>query len=468
MSTLLRKYRDDKDNNGVWCILPHEDVENADIDTLVFIPNDIDRSTVSRISVAERNTGSPTSESLKNLGIAEDFSNLSLEERVKRFFPNNLTHFIDLIEIAQGSVKKNQNPVEEKSNFILIYPIIVQRVGGEYYQQLTQSSLASNQPVGFERIDKQVLAAIDVIREQLFKGGIDTYSDFNMIGQSAAGTFSQRFTLLHLDRVHLSYSNGAKDGIPLPIESIENLYTHESTVLPYPLGIADICEYYKNDNGRYVFDRKEYLEPYDFMKAYKERLKEVPFLVTFGENEDMENPHHIHNDKSRKIELLDHPTNSDWAIVKAEEDPVIDGCIVVGNDATAYQVKKNISPEEVTSIDELFQVSTYDKTFIRSITPIKDARIMRECIGETQADRINMTRKIWNENGMQMTIKGIEGAGHGMNADTVAVASKFVSDVAHSKELTNLSQHEAEQRSILSDLQKNNSKDVLKDVYIGI
>lgn len=204
------------------------------------------------------------------------------------------------------------------------------------------------------------------------------------------------------------------------------------------------------------------------MKAYKERLKEVPFLVTFGENEDMENPHHIHNDKSRKIELLDHPTNSDWAIVKAEEDPVIDGCIVVGNDATAYQVKKNISPEEVTSINELFQVSTYDKTFIRSITPIKDARIMRECIGETQADRINLTRKIWNENGMQMTIKGIEGAGHGMNADTVAVASKFVNDVAHSKELTNLSQHEAEQRSILSDLQKNNSKDVLKDVYIGI
>ncbi len=30
---------------------------------------------------------------------------------------------------------------------------------------------------------------------------------------------------------------------------------------------------------------------------------------------------------------------------------------------------------------------------------------MRDCIGETQTDRINKTRDIWNENGMQITIE---------------------------------------------------------------
>lgn len=454
MASLLKKGRDDEDNKGVWYILEHTDVENADIDTLVFIPNDFDKSKVARISVAERNTGSPSRESPKNLRDGEDFFGLSLKERGERFFPNDLTHLTEVID------------VEKEQNSVLVYPVIVQRTGGEYYQQLTKSSLEPNQPRGFERIDKQVLTAIDAVRDELFKGGIDSYPDVDMLGQSAAGTFSQRFALLHLDRVHLSYSNGAKDGITLPIESIENPNTHENVMLPYPLGIADIYEYYKDDNGKYVFDGKEYNEPQDFMRAYKERLKEVPFLATYGEKEDKENPHHIHSDKSRKINLLNHPTNSDWAIVESKEDPIIDGCIVAGNERTAFQVKKNTSPEKVMSMDELIPVSTYDMTFIRSITPVEDARIMRDCIGETQTDRINKTRDIWNENGMQITIQGVESAGHGMNRDTIDVAAKFIDDVAYSTELSDLNRFKIEKEKILArELQKAKSKEVSKDVF---
>ena len=426
MSNLLKFGIKDENNNGAWYILEHSDVEGVDFDTLVFIPNNIDKSKVARISVAERNTGSPNAQSPKNLGEGEDFFSLSLKERKERFFPKNLTHLTEVIDMEKGQ------------NSILIYPVIVQKTGGEYYQQLTRSSLAPNQPKGFERIDKQVLTAIDTVRDELFKGGIDSYPDVDMLGQSAAGTFSQRFALLHLDRVHLSYSNGAKDGITLPIESIEDPNTHEITMLPYPLGIADIYEYYKADNGKYVFDGQEYIEPKDFMKAYKERLKEVPFLATYGEKEDQQNPHHIHSSESRKITLLDHPTNPDWSIVEAKEDPMADGCIVIGDDERAYQVKEGISPENAGSMDELIPVSTYDMTFIRSITPAEEAITMRNCIGRTQADRIDRTREIWQENGMQMTIQGIESAGHGMNQDTIDVAAKFIDEVAYSTELSDL------------------------------
>ena len=62
MASLLKKGRDDEDNKGVWHILEHTDIEGVDFDTLVFIPNDLDKSKVARISVAGKNTGSPTME----------------------------------------------------------------------------------------------------------------------------------------------------------------------------------------------------------------------------------------------------------------------------------------------------------------------------------------------------------------------------------------------------------------------
>ena len=91
---------------------------------------------------------------------------------------------------------------------------------------------------------------------------------------------------------------------------------------------------------------------------------------------------------------------------------------------------------------------------------------MRDCIGETQADRINRTRDIWSENGMQMTIQGIESAGHGMNRDTINVAAKFIDDVAYSTELSDLNRFKIEKEKILArELQKAKSKEVSKDVF---
>lgn len=143
-----------------------------------------------------------------------------------------------------------------------------------------------------------------------------------------------------------------------------------------------------------------------------------------------------------------------------------DGCIVIGDDERAYQVKEGISPENAGSMDELIPVSTYDMTFIRSITPVEEAITMRNCIGRTQADRIDRTREIWQENGMQMTIQGIEGAGHGMNQDTIDVAAKFIDDVAYSTELSDLSRLKSEKEKILArELQKDKSKEVSKDVF---
>ena len=422
----LELYSSDEYNNGVWYLLKLNPDLNINIDTLVFIPKDIDRKRLSRISVIAANTGSPpqidsTKKPNPNLNENEKILEIPIEERKERFFPKYLSRFGDMVDIEKGQ------------NSILVYPVIVQRTNGEYYQQLTKAALEPGQPEGFERIDKQVLTAIDTIREQLSSEpfSINTYPDIDMLGQSASGSFSRRFTFLHLDRVHLSYSNGAKDAITLPVESIKNIRTGEDTPLPYPLGIADICEYYKDNDGKYEFDGMKYDEPDKFMEAYKKRLKDVPFLLTYGNKEDEKGPHHIHGRK-----IVDHPTQGKWGIIEDPNDPIINGSIVIGNDAQAYQAKENILPENTTSKDDLIPVSTYDMTFIRSIIPLETAIIMRECIGKTPADRMNRTQEIWKENGLEnnITIKEVgteeNPVGHGTTKETVGIASKFVDDVS--------------------------------------
>ena len=53
----------------------------------------------------------------------------------------------------------------------------------------------------------------------------------------------------------------------------------------------------------------------------------------------------------------------------------------------------------------IWSFTTPTKIIEPKITPVEDVRIMIDCVGETQTDRINKTRDVWNENGMQITIE---------------------------------------------------------------
>lgn len=84
-----------------------------------------------------------------------------------------------------------------------------------------------------KRLDLQLIAMISDARSKLRTMGIDTKEKVVMTGFSAAGTFVNRFSLIHPDIIR-AYACGGINAMPvLPVDTISE------KALPYPVGTAD-------------------------------------------------------------------------------------------------------------------------------------------------------------------------------------------------------------------------------------
>ena len=84
------------------------------------------------------------------------------------------------------------------------------------------------------RLDLQLLAMIDDARRRLSESGVATRESVLLTGFSASGTFANRFTMLHPERVHAVATGGINGILMLPLAE------REGVTLGYPLGIADL------------------------------------------------------------------------------------------------------------------------------------------------------------------------------------------------------------------------------------
>lgn len=100
-------------------------------------------------------------------------------------------------------------------------------------QALTRASLEEVVP-RFARVDLQLMAMIDAARRVLAAENQPVRSRVLMAGLSAAGSFSNRFTLMHPDRV-LAAAVGSPGGWPLAPVAAD-----QGKKLRYPVGIADL------------------------------------------------------------------------------------------------------------------------------------------------------------------------------------------------------------------------------------
>jgi dienelactone hydrolase len=86
------------------------------------------------------------------------------------------------------------------------------------------------------RLDRQLLAMIDHARTLLAGSGHELAPDVLMFGFSASGTFVNRFTALHPERV-CGVAAGGVNGLPiLPRGQLDG------ERLPFPIGVADLGE----------------------------------------------------------------------------------------------------------------------------------------------------------------------------------------------------------------------------------
>ena len=101
------------------------------------------------------------------------------------------------------------------------------------YTHLLDRDVMTLQEGPMARLDLQLLAMVDDAIARLEKKGYSAGHQVLVTGFSASGTFANRFTVLHPERVRAVASGGVNGLLMLPIERLAE------SELPYPLGVAD-------------------------------------------------------------------------------------------------------------------------------------------------------------------------------------------------------------------------------------
>jgi hypothetical protein len=103
--------------------------------------------------------------------------------------------------------------------------------GVEFYIHDLDRNVLLMDEEGYRRIDMQLIAMVDDARNRLAEKGISIDGRFVMYGFSASGTFTDRFSVLHPDRLIAVAAGGGSHMLPLAVYNGENL--------PYPVGVYD-------------------------------------------------------------------------------------------------------------------------------------------------------------------------------------------------------------------------------------
>lgn len=126
-----------------------------------------------------------------------------------------------------------------------------------------------------ERIDLQLLAMFEDARRQLAEQNIKTSDSFMLTGFSASGSFANRFTLLHPDRVIAVAAGGLNGLLMLPIDSLGG------EMLPFPLGTGD----FKTVTGE-NFNKAAFLKtPQFYFMGELDDNDAVPFDDAYNQEE---------------------------------------------------------------------------------------------------------------------------------------------------------------------------------------
>jgi len=177
----------------------------------LYAPNIFDDETDHPILVQPNNTGTSTDDFEKHEERARDL--------ISGGFSRNLTERIGVPMLVPVFPRPHSDPVDSD----------------HYVHQLDRDTmLLDDGPL--ERVDLQLLRMVDHARERLAEESYPVGEDVILNGFSASGTFVDRFTLLHPDRV-LSVTAGGLNGMAmLPLEEAKG------RTLNFHVGVADVEE----------------------------------------------------------------------------------------------------------------------------------------------------------------------------------------------------------------------------------
>jgi hypothetical protein len=127
---------------------------------------------------------------------------------------------------------KNRKSIADELGTPLIIPVF-HRKKDNYYTHALGRSVMLRRYGQFNRLDLQLLAMVDDLRSKLSDRKINTYDSILMMGFSSSGMFTNRFVIMHPERI-IAASIGSPGGWPMvPIAEWNNIQ------LTYPVGVGD-------------------------------------------------------------------------------------------------------------------------------------------------------------------------------------------------------------------------------------
>lgn len=157
--------------------------------------------------------------------------------------PNNTGQIADSIEvhlrhaIALASASSVGNNISTELKIPLLVPVFSRPATDSlmYTHALDRDVMLEKRPE-YHRLDLQLLAMVDDAKLQLTKMGIDVNDKFFMSGFSASGTFTNRFSLLHPEKIQALAIGGFNGKLMIPQNRIK------VQVLNYPIGTNDFTK----------------------------------------------------------------------------------------------------------------------------------------------------------------------------------------------------------------------------------
>lgn len=126
------------------------------------------------------------------------------------------------------------NFVSRKLNYPLLVPVFPRPASNwKIYTHALDKDAIVQKNNQLERLDIQLLKMIDDARDTLKKMGYQTNSRVLMTGFSASGSFVNRFSLIHPERIFALAAGGLNGLLMLPLNEMNG------QILNYPLGTND-------------------------------------------------------------------------------------------------------------------------------------------------------------------------------------------------------------------------------------
>lgn len=163
------------------------------------------------------------------------------KERILIVEPNNSGFVDDDLEKHREKAKRTAgidfytgNYVARKLNLPLLVPVFPRsETHWKIYTHAYDRDVARQSGTPLERIDLQLLAMTEDAKQILAAQGYRLHDQFIMTGFSASGTFVNRFTAIHPEKVMAAAAGGLNGLLLLPVHETQGV------ALNFPLGVND-------------------------------------------------------------------------------------------------------------------------------------------------------------------------------------------------------------------------------------